>query len=103
MAGVRNLMQQRALLLKRLSVAETMRTFITQQMGDSEELRAKLGQVESDLVATWKAIVDEAEALRKVEGEKEMAQAKTSRLKEKVKATKVKGMDADQEIDRLRK
>ncbi|RVW93241.1 hypothetical protein CK203_022429 [Vitis vinifera] len=40
-------------------------TFITQQMGGSEELRSKLVQTEGDFAVAYKAIADGAEALRK--------------------------------------
>ena len=45
------MVRQRALLFEWLEVAEAMRTFISHRMSDSEELHAKLEQVESDLAA----------------------------------------------------
>lgn len=52
-------------VFKRLEVVEVMKTFITQQMGGSEELRSKLVQTEGDFAVAYKAIADGAEALRK--------------------------------------
>lgn len=46
------MVRQRAILFERLEVTEAMRTFISHRMSDSEELRAKLERVESDLAAT---------------------------------------------------
>lgn len=46
------MVRQCALLFERLEVTEAMRTFIFHRMSDSEELRAKLERVESDLAAT---------------------------------------------------
>lgn len=57
---------------ERLDVAEAMRTFISHGMSDSEELRTKLERVENDLAVAQKATVKGAEALKLVEGEKEV-------------------------------
>ena len=80
-----------------------MRAFITQKMGDSEELRAKLERVKSDLVDAQKVVMDEAKALGKAEGEKETTQAEVGRLREEVKVVEAKGRNANKEIERLRK
>lgn len=56
MGGVRNLMRQRALLLKRLEVVETMRAYIAYNIDNSEELCSKLRLVEGELVAARKVI-----------------------------------------------
>ena len=47
--------------------------------------------------------MDEAEALGKVEGEKETAQVEVGRLREEVKVVEAKGRNANKEIERLRK
>lgn len=55
-ASVRNLMRQRALLLKWLEVVETMRAYIAYNIDNSEELRSKLRLVKSELVVARKVI-----------------------------------------------
>ncbi|KAL6351379.1 hypothetical protein AAG906_035171 [Vitis piasezkii] len=45
----------------------------TKEMGGSEELRSKLARTNGDLPAAQKVVADRAEALRKTEGEREMA------------------------------
>lgn len=56
MASVRNLMRQRALLLKWLEVVETMRAYIAYNIDNSEELRSKLRLVKGELVVARKVI-----------------------------------------------
>lgn len=55
-ASVRNLMRQRALLLKWLEVVETMRAYIAYNIDNSEELRSKLRLVKAELVVARKVI-----------------------------------------------
>lgn len=50
-------------------------------MSTTEELCAKLEQVESELAAAQKAVADGAEALRMAEEEKEAARAKAEQLR----------------------
>ncbi|KAL6322013.1 hypothetical protein AAG906_003155 [Vitis piasezkii] len=45
-------------LFKRLEVAEAMRAFISQHLGDIDELHARLEKVETELAAARKAVVD---------------------------------------------
>lgn len=61
MVSVSNLMWQRASLFKWLEVVEVMRTFITQQMANSEELSSKLAREDGDLTVTQKVVADRAE------------------------------------------
>lgn len=48
-------------------------------MDGSEELRSKLARTKGDLPAAQNVVVDRAEALRKIEGERETTQAKARR------------------------
>ena len=72
-------------------------------MGGSEELRAKLKWVESDLAVAQKVAVDGAEAVRQAEGERKMTRAQASQLREERKAVEAKCKDAEQENGRLKK
>lgn len=78
------MVRQHALFFKRLEVAEAMRAFISHHLGSSEEMRARLKQVETDLVATQKAVVKGAEALKltEEEGERRTIRAEADKLKE---------------------
>lgn len=59
--------------------------------------------MESGLTTAQKATANGAEALRRAEEEREMAQVEANHLREEVKATEAKDRDADQEIAHLRK
>ena len=72
-------------------------------MGGSEELRAKLKWVESDLAVAQKVAVDGAEAVRQAKGERKMTRAQASQLREERKAVEAKCKDAEQENGRLKK
>lgn len=88
-------MLQRALLFKRLEVAEVMRAFISHYLGGSEELHPKLEWVEADLVASQKAVVDGVEALKLVDGKKEEICAEANQLKEKRETMEAKFKGAE--------
>lgn len=75
------MMRQRSLLFERLEVAEAMRTFISHRMSGSEELRAKLEHMETDFVASQKAVVERVETLKLVEEEKASAHVETNKLR----------------------
>ena len=75
-------MRQRAQLFKRLEATETMRTYITHNMDDSEELCAKLELVEDKLIAAWKITDEWAKLRRKVEEKKEAVKAEACLLAE---------------------
>ncbi|KAL6342662.1 hypothetical protein AAG906_013068 [Vitis piasezkii] len=84
---------EHAQLFKWLEVVETMRTYIAHNMGDSEELRAKLKLVEGELVAAWKMTDEGARLLRK---------AKEGRRRSKLRLTrwrKRKMMEAEEESE----
>lgn len=74
-------MRQHALLFECLEVVETMRVFITHRVSGSEELRAKLERVESDLAATQKTPADGANALKLVEGKQEVIRVESKWLR----------------------
>lgn len=97
------MMRQRALLFECLEVVETMRAFITHRMSGSEELRAKLEQVESDLATTKKTPADGAKALKLVEGEKEAIRAESEWLRKKGKVVEAKCKGVKQENVQLKK
>lgn len=103
MAGIRNMMRQRAMLFEQLEVAKAMRAFISHRLDGSEELRVKLERVEADLAAAQKAVADGAEALKLVEKENGAIHAKADRLKEKEKAMEAKFKGAEQENSQLRR
>ena len=75
-------MWQRAQLFKRLEATETMRTYITHNMDDSEELCVKLESVENKLIAAWKITDEWAKLQKKAKGEKEAVKAKACWLAE---------------------
>lgn len=79
--GVRNLIRRRDILLERLKVAKSMRAFISHRMSTTEELRARLEQVESELAATQKAADDGAKALKTAEVKKEATQVEADQLR----------------------
>lgn len=72
-----------------------MRTFISHYLGGSEELCVKLERLETNLVASQKVVVDGAEALKLVEGEKEAVRAEADQLKEKGEAMEAKFKGAE--------
>ncbi|KAJ9682620.1 hypothetical protein PVL29_018525 [Vitis rotundifolia] len=74
-----------------------MRAFITHRVSGSEELRAKLEQVGSDLAAVQKAATDGAEALKLAEWEKEAVCAEVDWLKEEDRVVETKCKEAEQE------
>ena len=76
-------MRQRAQLFKRLEATETMRTYITHNMDNSEELCANLESVEDKLIAALKIIDEWAKLRRKAEEEKEAVKAEACWLAEK--------------------
>lgn len=80
-----------------------MKTFITQQMGGSEELRSKLVQTEGDFAVAYKAIADGAEALRKTGEQREVTQAEARRLRMEENDAEAKCRDVEQENDHLKK
>ena len=96
-------MRQRALLFERLEVAEALRAFITHRVGSGEELYIKLEQVEGDLAAAQKVIVEGVEALKLVEVEKESVHAEADWLREEGKTTKAKCKEVEQENTQLKK
>lgn len=97
MAGIHNMMRQRAMLFEQLEVAEAMRAFISHRLDSTEELRVKLEQVEADLAAAQKAVADGAETLKLVERENGAIHAKADRLKEKEETMEAKFKGAEQE------
>lgn len=95
-------MRQRALLFKRLEVSETMRTFLTQQLGSDEELHTKIERAESVLAATQKAITNGDKLLKEAEEEREMAKFEALRIKEGKETVEAKCKEAEQEKDQLK-
>lgn len=80
-----------------------MRTLITQQMADNEELRSKLAWVEGDLAVTQKAVADIAEQLRKAKEERKMTNVEARWLREEWEAAEAKCRNTEQENECLRK
>lgn len=72
-----------------------MRTVITQQMDDSEELRSNLKLAEGELAASRKVADEEVELLRKLEEEKEVANAEARRLREEWETVEAKCKKAE--------
>ena len=67
-----------------------MWAFISHHLGSNEELRTKLERVEADLVVAYKVVADGVEALKLVEGEKEVVRVEADQLKEKGDAMEAK-------------
>ena len=83
-------MRQHILLFEQLEVAKAMWAFISHHLGSNEELRTKLERVEADLVVAYKVVADGVEALKLVEGEKEVVRVEADQLKEKGDAMEAK-------------
>lgn len=79
-----------------------MRAYIVHNMDDSEEVRSKLKSVEGKLVVARKAIDEGVGLLRKVEYERETAEAEALRLKEKREEMETKHKEIKQKNERLR-
>lgn len=95
MATIRNLMQQRSSIFKRLKVAESMKMFLTQQLDNDKELRTRLEQTESDLAATQKAILDEERLLKKTNEEMEAVKIEARWMGEEKKVVEAKCKDME--------
>lgn len=95
-------MRQHAQLFKWLEVVETMRTYIAHNMGNSEELRAKLKSIKGELAAAWKMTDEGVRLLRKVEEGKKTVKAETRWLAEKRKMMEASKKKAKEETKRLR-
>lgn len=74
-----------------------MRAFITQQMDNSEELRSNLKLAEGELADARKATNEVVELLRKVEKDKDAANAEARRLKDEGEAVKAKCKKIEEE------
>lgn len=66
-AGICNLIRERALLFKWLEATKTMRAYIAHNMDESEELCSKLKSMESELVVAWKVADEGVGLLKKAE------------------------------------
>lgn len=95
-------MRQHAQLFKWLEVVETMRTYIAHNMGNSEELCAKLKSIEGELVAAWKMTNEGVRLLRKAEEGKKAVEAEARWLAEKRKMMEASKKKAEEEVERLR-
>lgn len=80
-----------------------MRTFLTQQLDNNEELRTQLERVESELVTAQKAIIDGDLLLNESNGENEAAKIEEWQMKDERKVAEAKYKDAEQEMDQLKK
>lgn len=80
-----------------------MRTFISHHMSGSEELRAKLEHMETDLVASQKAVVERVEALKMVEEEKASVHVETNKLRKEGRNAEAKCKETEQENAQLKK
>ena len=63
-----------------------MGAFLARKMGGNEELRSKMEQAESNLVAAQKAVADGTESLKKAKEEREVANAEARWLTEEGEA-----------------
>lgn len=70
-SGIRGMVQRRELFSELLRVVEHMKTFITHRIDGEEELRVRLEQSETDLVAARKVAAEKAKTLKKSEEERE--------------------------------
>lgn len=72
-----------------------MRAFVSHRLGGGEELRARLERVETDLATAQKVAIEEAEALKFVEGEREVIHAEADKLKKEgeIVEAKLKGAE----------
>lgn len=64
MAGIHNIVRQRALLFGRLKVAKAMQSFVSHHLSGSEDLRSSLERSEVGLAAAQKAAAEGAVALK---------------------------------------
>lgn len=80
-----------------------MWSFISHRLDSSEDLRSRLEWLEVDLVAAWKAAVEEVEALRKAEEENEAFQVEADKLRKEGEVIETKLKEAEQETSRLKK
>lgn len=79
-----------------------MRTYIAHNMGNSEELRAKLKSIEGKFVAAWKMTDEGVRLLRKVEEGKKAVEAEARWLAEKRKMMEASKKKAEEEAKWLR-
>lgn len=78
-----------------------MRTYIAHNMGNIEELRAKLKSIEGELAAAWKMTDEGVRLLRKVEEGKKAIEAKAHSLARKRKMMEASKKKAEEETERL--
>lgn len=95
-------MQQHTLLFKLLEAAETMRAYITHNMDDSEELRARLKSLGAELAAARKIVDEGAELLRNEENGREAVEAEARWLAKERDVMEARHKKADEENKRLR-
>lgn len=79
-----------------------MRAYIVHNMDDSEEVRSKLKSVDGKLVVARKATDEGVGLLRKVEDERETAEAEALQLKEKREEMETKQKEIKQKNERLK-
>ena len=91
------------MFFKRLEVIEVMGAFLAQKMGGNEELRSKMEQAESNLVAAQKAVADGTESLKKAKEEREVANAEARWLTEEGEAIEARYRKVKQEKEWLKK
>lgn len=80
-----------------------MRVFLTQQIDNSEELRAQLVRVENELTTIRKADADAEKLLEELKEGMQATKAEACRMREEKKIVKAKCNDAEQERDQLKK
>ena len=78
-----NLMWQWAQLFYRLEAVETLKAYISHNMDDNEELCARLETVKGEATVARKLAGERVGLMRKVEKEKEAAEAEAHRLAER--------------------
>lgn len=79
-----------------------MRTYIAHNMGNIEELRAKLKSIEGELAIAWKMTDEGVRLLRKVEEGKKAVEAEARWLAKKRKMMEASKKKAEEEVERLR-
>lgn len=79
-----------------------MRTYIAHNMGNSEELCAKLKSIEGKLAAAWKMTNEGVRLLKKAEEGKKAVEAEARWLAEKRKMMEARKKKAEEEAERLR-
>lgn len=99
--GIRGMVQRRELFTDLLRVADHMKAFVSHRMGGEEELHLRLEQSKANLAAAQKATIENVDALRRFEEDKEALRIKLEEAKNQEKATEARLNEAERERAQL--